>query len=331
MSDKQKNEIIDNLAQRLQEYVLIILKEYADVINPDDIIRLKKINNYKDEIKITDTGTITCLVTPDKKMLFPESVNKILNIVKRIPGSGMKKNHKSYNEDNIIINNNTFETYMKHTFLKGNDVKEFYEENLLHESMHFCGAGGAGPLLEGLTEHRTRELAKKYNLKTTGCGYPKEVKIVDELQQIFGEKFMSMYLFNSGGVKSTMYLIENYGVEALHFFENVEKSMSDEFKNKYYDKTMNFKGLLAPIKKAKAYSELKYKDVYNMIDDYKKTLIGKNINEHVKKDDYEEQPENNDNIQVDIQISNGKEIKKVLQVHNSYNKDDMKDSRGVRK
>ena len=159
---------------------------------------------------------------------------------------------------------------MKHIFIKGIDAKEFYEENLLHESLHFCGSGGSNPILEGLTEHRTRELAKKYNLKTTGCGYPKEVKIVDELQNILGEKFMNLYLFDI--IKAWEYLEQEQGQEAKEFFKQVLHSMNSEFKHKYYDKTSEFNGLLAPFKKTLAYQQIDYNETHKLIKEYKEKL-----------------------------------------------------------
>ncbi len=272
MNKQIKENIQETLALQLENYVKIILKEYGDVINIEDIIRLKQIKDFKNEIIIWKTGTISCFVSsPDYKINFPEQVYNLLNKIKKIPGNGLLKKHLPYNKDNLIINNNTFVTYMKHIFIKGIDAKEFYEENLLHESLHFCGSGGSSPILEGLTEHRTRELAKKHNLKTTGCGYPKEVKIVDELQNILGEKFMNLYLFDTN--KAWKYLEQEQGTEAKEFFKKVLRSMNSEFKHKYYDKTPKFNGLLAPFKKTLAYSKIKYNETHKLIKEYKEKLL----------------------------------------------------------
>ena len=271
MDNQTKENIQETLAIQLENYVKIILKEYGDVINIEDIIRLKQIKDFKNEIIIWKTGTISCFVSkPDYKINFPEQVYNLLNKIKKIPGNGLLKKHLPYNKDNLIINDNTFVTYMKHIFIKGIDAKEFYEENLLHESLHFCGSGGSNPILEGLTEHRTRELAKKYNLKTTGCGYPKEVKIVDELQNILGEKFMNLYLFDTN--KAWKYLEQEQGQEAKEFFKQVLNSMNSEFKHKYYGKTSEFNGLLAPLKKTLAYQQIDYNETHRLIKEYKEKL-----------------------------------------------------------
>lgn len=271
MRNKKKEELKEFLSLKLEQYVKYILKEYSNAIEDTDLERINKISDYKEHIKIMETGTISCYVNDgkEKKIFFPENISKILKMLKIIPGYGTDKNHETYTKENIVSNNNTFETYLKHMLIKGENEKEFYEENLLHESLHFCGAGGVTPLLEGLTEYRTRELAVKYDLKTTGCGYPKEVQIVEQLQELFGEKFMNMYLFNCGGDKSLNYLREQYGKEALTLLEKVEKSMKKEFMHKYYEKTFDFKGIFAPIKKCKAYRELNYEETYELINEYK--------------------------------------------------------------
>ena len=48
-------------------------------------------------------------------------------------------------------------TFIKHIFLKGLSLKEYFKEILLHETMHFCGSDGAGVLKEGINELLTYE------------------------------------------------------------------------------------------------------------------------------------------------------------------------------
>ena len=42
------------------------------------------------------------------------------------------KNHKTFTEDNMIINDNTYITYIKHVFLKGLTPEEYFKEILFH-------------------------------------------------------------------------------------------------------------------------------------------------------------------------------------------------------
>ena len=133
----------------------------------------------------------------------------------------MMKNHKTFTEDNMIINDNTYITYIKHVFLKGLTPEEYFKEILLHETLHFCGSVGGTAIREGINELKTRQLAKKYGLLTSFCGYPKEIKII----------------------------LDSVSLEASSFFFNLEVIMENEFHNKYMK--YNFPGLTGPLKKLK--------------------------------------------------------------------------------
>ena len=282
MNPKEKDKIIEKLSKQAAEYIKIILKEYGEYI-PD--YRKKELleENLKDCIVIKDTGTISCLCGLEQvskneyqsKIYMPLLADKILKIVKYLP-IFKDEEHKVYDENNVVINDNTFVDYVKHLAKKKASAEEFYEENLLHEVMHFCGSYGGQALEEGLTEYHTRKIAQKYNLKTTGCGYPKEVKIAHELEQIFGEKTMNIYAFCPP--KGLMYIESNYGREAYEFLRNLTIKMDQEFRNKYYGGTEQYGRLTAPFKKIKNYNELDYSDIYDMINEYKKG-IEKNKNE----------------------------------------------------
>lgn len=264
--NKNKKENIKNiLAKQIKEYMEIIIKEYGEYIPCEHLIYLKTIEDLKDKIHIEKTGTITLFVR-DGEFYFPEHVEGILNKLKFVPGFGRDKNHKCYNNDNLIENDNTYIDYMKHMHKKGITSEEFYLETLLHETLHFCGAGGSTPLLEGINELTTRKLAKKYNLTTSGCGYPKEIKIVCELEKILGEEMLNKILFTRGS-QVDMEIQEKYGFEIYNLFRNIHLEMNKEFYPKYYDKS--FPGLLGPLKKTKAYSEINYEKVYQLIKDYK--------------------------------------------------------------
>ena len=283
MNPKEKDKIIEKLSKQAAEYIKIILKEYGDYIPEYIEEELSNIKDLKEHITIKDTGTISCLCGHEliskneyqSKIYMPLLADKILKIVKYLP-IFKDEEHKVYDENNVVINDNTFVDYVKHLAKKKASAEEFYEENLLHEVMHFCGSYGGQALEEGLTEYHTRKIAQKYNLKTTGCGYPKEVKIAHELENIFDERAMNLYSFDK--IKAKEYIEETYGIEAYNFLQNLTEVIDDEFRNKYYSGTEQFNGLTAPFKKINNYEKLNYTDIYEMIDKYKKG-IEKNKNE----------------------------------------------------
>ena len=267
MNEKEINQIKRYLALQLERYVLLIKEEYREFILSHTLNFLNNVTNYEELIKIEDTGTITCFVN-NGKIYFPILAYKILNILKKIPGFGLKQTHKTYNDDTLVINDNTFNTYIAHVFIAGLSLKAFYDEMMLHEAMHLCGMAGSNAFQEGLTEFKTRELAKKYNLKTSACGYPKEVKIVYRLQEIFGSDFMNKLAFDMSSSDRFMIIFDKLGKDGVDFFNEIISLMEKEFQIKYYQHTKSFNGLIAPIKKAKMYDEIDYTEVYKVIDAY---------------------------------------------------------------
>ena len=135
--------------------------------------------------------------------------------------------------------------------------------------MHFCGSNGKTALMEGLNEYLTRKLALKYNLKTNGCGYPKEIKIVIELEKIFGEKILQQIAFSKSENEIELTL-NKINPKAASFFFNLEKEMDNEFYNKYYK--FKFPGLSGPFDKAKKYNDINYDKVNKLINEYNKEI-----------------------------------------------------------
>lgn len=121
---------------------------------------LLSINDYEECIKIADTGTIS-LLCGENKILFPMLAFSLLENMKKSEKYGSNANHKCYTSETLIKNENTFHDYINHAIVVGLTPEQYFQESLLHETIHFCGSGGRDPLREGLTELKTRELAKK--------------------------------------------------------------------------------------------------------------------------------------------------------------------------
>lgn len=259
------NDKIENtrriLAKDMKKYVQVILKEYGDVIPEGRQEFLSAIDDYYPRIIVKDTGTISMFAT-NNGIIMPKGAYPILKYMRMIPGFGINKKHKSYKEGEIV-NKNTYYDYIKHVFISGMSVEEFFRDTLLHETMHFCGSSGGNAIHEGLTELKTREIAQKYGLKASRCGYPKEVEVVSRLQKIIGKDIMDKITFARNNDKIYRILQENGGNIVANLFFEISYLMDKELKAKYDHS--KFGGLFGPIKKAKAYSKIDYSNIYEKL------------------------------------------------------------------
>ncbi len=245
----------ENLIRCVKENIIFIEQEYLKENNfsisngNDHSINLDKVVN------IVDTGTISLFVK-NGKFYFPKSADKIFYLMQFLPGYGITKNHSVYTFENLISNNNTFVTYIKHLFVNGRKTEDYYLDNVLHETMHFCGASGGTALEEGFTELKTRELALKYNLRTSGCGYPKEIKIALKLQSLFGKDICDELTFINPLDKKVVFLKNMLNEDMANLYLNVSLCMQEEFQAKY--NKYKFPGITGPFKKALKYSAIDY-------------------------------------------------------------------------
>ena len=258
--EKEIEQIKQNLIPTIKTYIEIIKKEYSSLVDIPENIDL---NNY---VHIENTGTISLFIH-NGHFYFPTDAFKVLEALKRIPGYGSNKNHRTCRKENMVINNNTYMTFLKHIFFKGLTPEEYYREILLHETLHFCGSGGATAIREGINELKTRQLAQKYDLLTSSCGYPKETKIAYELEQIFGEEIINKISFSKNNIKIKE-ILDKVSLDASKFYFTLEAIMEEEFHNKYmkYD----FPGLTGPIKKTQKYNTIDYTKAYILIEEYKR-------------------------------------------------------------
>ena len=293
------------LADDMQKYVQLILKDYESVIPKGRQEFLREIDNYYPRIIVEDNGTISMFATNDG-IIMPKGAYEIFKYMKLIPGYGINKKHKSYKEGEIL-NKKTYYDYIKHVFVTGMNVEEFFRDTLLHETMHFCGSDGGSALREGLTELKTREFAQKYNLIASRCGYPKEVEIASRLQKIIGEDVTNKITFAQSNKEIYNILQENCEKNVADLFFEISYLMDKELNSKYNHSM--FGGILGPIKKARAYSKIDYSEVhkklkefeehfFSSIDGKKGQFIGElkkyEITQHIQTNDtkYEEQKDN---------------------------------------
>lgn len=267
------------LTESIKEYVELIRKEYGIHMPIEVLHRLNNIDDYSQILRIYDYGEVSAYAS-EEEIAMPLCADKLLKIASKVPGYGINKNHKSYNDENIIVNNNTFLTYIMHVFISGTDAEGYYDDLLLHEVMHFCGSDGASALKEGINELLTRMLAKKYNLRTNSCGYPKEVKLAYNLMNCFGKNIIIRLAFIKGFEKELNFIRENLGDDAANLYFQVCNTAEKEFDEKYYSHMSKFSGAIGLAKKVLFYKRIDYSNVYQMIDNYTNSLSDNNEFKH---------------------------------------------------
>ena len=249
-----------NLIIEIEKLINIIKKEYKGLVDVPSDYDLNKV------VHIEDTGTIS-LYVENQNFYFPKDAISVLKIIRKIPGYGINRNHNTHPNYNTVINDNTYITYSKHVFLKGLTPEEYFKEILLHETMHFCGSDGMTALREGINELKTRQLALKYGLLTSYCGYPKETKIALELEKLWGPDIINKIAFSKND-NEIREILNSISPEATNLFFALQATMEKEFYNKYMKH--GFPGILGPLKKVIKYYSLNYTDAYKLIEQYKK-------------------------------------------------------------
>ena len=264
------NHIIENdkkrISQLFQLYTRIILNEYKDIIPEKIRQRLTETQNFEDCIKIENTGTITLSANPETGTIhLPLDAYSTLKALSKLPEYGSDRDHKTHTDANMLINDNTYRTFVEHIILKGETPVEYFEEILLHETMHICGSHGSDALSEGFNELKTREIARKYNLPTSCCGYPKETKIAYELQQVFGKTICDKLAF-SDLITRFHILRDEIGDDAVRLYADVYASMDRQFKP-YIEK--KYPGIDGVRSKCDEYDKIDYSDIHKTINKYK--------------------------------------------------------------
>ena len=262
MKEPSIEETRSILAEEMKKYVEIILKEFHDVIPTSRQDALRNIQDFKEYVLIEDSGTIS-MFAKGLNVIMPLGAYQIFERMSREPDFGSDKDHKIFQEGEIL-NNNTYYDYINHVLLTGMTVQEFFLDSLLHEVMHVGGSGGGSALREGMTELKTRELAEKYHLKASRCGYPKEVAIVYKLQSFLGKDIINQISFSHGSQQVEEILNSTYGEQITKLYFEIEKMMNDiQHRNYNHSK---FGGPMGHIEKAKAYSKIDYASVYEKIE-----------------------------------------------------------------
>jgi len=259
------------ISKRFEQYVNGIVEVYGKYMSEKTLNKLRNIENYAKHVFIENTGQINAF-SREEGVFFPLTAYFVMEQLRQFKEYGINKEHKLYDEDTIVINDNTFYDYINHVILTGSTVKDYYEDLLLHETMHFCGSGGAYAIKEGINEYLTRKLAKEKGYRISSCGYPKEVKLVKALEDIFGEEIINCLAFINDERDIENFVEEKLGRRGRIFFVSVFNAAENEFYNSYYKNISKYNGFEGVKQKALDYEKIDYGKVYKIIDEYKKEI-----------------------------------------------------------
>lgn len=258
------------VVERFETYIKGIIEVYGEYISEENLNKLRSIEDYSNYIFIERTGQINAFFREGVGVFLPLEAYEIVKQLKQMPQYGIDKYHKLYDEKTRVVNDNTFFDYINHVIVSGSEPLDYYEDLLLHETMHFCGSGGASALKEGVNEYLTRKIALKKGFRTSFCGYPKEVRLVKTLEEIYGEKIINFLAFINDENEMLDFIESELGVEKRNLFCRIYVEAENEFYDKYYRFIDGYDGLEGVKAKTINYEEIDYSKVYSLINAYKK-------------------------------------------------------------
>lgn len=272
MKNKVENLVKHQMSKKLSKYIPAIAKKFGKYMDDGRLQELKNIKDYKDVIKFDYSGNVTAYAGRDG-IVLPMGAIVAFDKIKDLPNAGTNKNHKTYTKETLIQNDNTFEDYIEHLIITKADILTYFNDLLLHETMHFCGSGGsstrgAGAFREGLNEYLTRLVAGENGFQTSGCGYPKEIKVVTKMEKVLGTDALFQVAFLRDLKEINEYLTNEVGVEKAKLFNEVVHNMEQEFQSKYFSKQSEYTGFAGAIKKSENYKNIDYSKVYSLIDNF---------------------------------------------------------------
>ena len=239
-----------------------ILFKYIEIINKEYKNSIKR-NDNEDIIVLNSGDTISFHVIKDQ-LYLPLKAYEVFPKLREFSNFGSNREDKREVFE-YLDTNTTYADYIRHAIVAGLSEYDYFEESLLHEAMHLCGSGGGTALEEGINELKTRELAVKYNLKTSGYGYPKETEAAKKLQEILGKDIMDELTFINPDDRY-VFLSNTKRVEIAELYRIISLIMA----NISFDYSHSLSHISDPFEKAKLYDSLDYSEVFGMLDSYKK-------------------------------------------------------------
>ena len=248
---------LEKIKDLVLKYINVIKEEY-----PECNLKMlnKRLENNEEIVEFNEADTLTFLVK-DAKLLLPKAAYKVFEIIKQDKNYGINKdNFRSFDE--YMDTNTTYMAYVKHLIEAGLSVYDYYEESVLHETMHICGSVGGSSLEEGINELKTRELAQKYQIKIAGYAYSKEVEVAKKLQNILGKEIMDELTFIPTNLRYN-FLKDKIGIEKANLYKKISFDMFYIAREFFRDSVRTSD----PIVKAELYEKNDYSEIIKYLEE----------------------------------------------------------------
>ncbi len=221
----------------------------------------ERLNSGEELVEFNKDNAISFFVY-NGTLLLPKAAYSIFPAFEENENYGINKDSHRRVED-YLNTDTTYFDYIRHVIEGGLSVYDYFEESLLHETMHICGSDGGSPLEEGINELKTRELAQKHNIKIAAYGYPKEVEVAKQLQGVLGKDAMDELTFIPTNERYN-FLVSRLGISAAELYHSLSSEMLNCSQN-YYS---NLRHVNNPVEKAKLYETIDYSELYTIINNH---------------------------------------------------------------
>lgn len=284
------------LELEVKKIYMIYKAEFVDLLSDEDFENQEKINitSYlSDELDARGGGNEVTFSSGAAEFLSK------LDIDCEIKEDKFKNLSESKKVENDLIVND----YINNAVLNKKQDIDFFLDALPHELMHCFGFKG-GQIFEGVTETLTREIARKYDIRSMPCAHADETKLAQRIEKIIGRDNLSKYSYFPEGNVNTIQLsncideklkLKEKGI--LIDYENVNNEIFDIYKNKL-DRL--------PLKELNEKSKKMYINLNNIYDEF----IYKN------KDDIYKLGDRNASLADDKSKAQNKKLKEVLEFQN---------------
>lgn len=241
----------DVLSNLLKKYVGIFVKEYASLLNKEQLETLREID-YENIIAFEDLNNPFGLINLGK-IYLSNSSNDLIHNLEKMP---------DFNTSRYFLNNRNLTSYLKYMCTNGYTITDYYNDILMYFVFKLVIKNNSG-IIDGLINQEIKYLSIKYSLRFANI-YAREEAITSKITNFLGIDNMRKILFLDS-VSAFKYLNEKLGYRYATLFYEIEKMVEDEYGKL---KVNDYKGFNGIVDYVNDYDKILYGNVYNYLLDF---------------------------------------------------------------